>query len=59
MKHRFELADTIIDLSDAFIFMKGQLGTLEELFRTINSKKSNYMVNHLPFINNMYLIKYR
>ena len=40
MENQSEMTDTIIELSDAFIFLKGQLGTLEELFRAINGKKN-------------------
>ena len=34
------MTDTVIDLADALIFMKGQMGTLEEIFRVINGKKN-------------------
>ena len=51
MKNQSEMTDTIIDLSDEFIFMKGQLGTLEELFRTINGKKNKEHDNPIVIVN--------
>ena len=51
MKNQSEMTDTIIELSDAFIFMKGQLGTLEELFRTINGKKNNEHDSPIVIVN--------
>lgn len=40
VKSQSQMTDTIIDSADAFIFMKGQMGTLEEVFRVVNSKKN-------------------
>ncbi len=40
LKDQSEMTDTVIDLADALIFMKGKMGTLEEIFRVINGKKN-------------------
>lgn len=41
LENQSKMTDAVIECSDALIFMKGQTGTLEELFRVINGNKNN------------------
>lgn len=51
LKNQSEMTNTIIELSDAFIFMKGHIGTLEEIFRVINSKKNKEHDHPIVIVN--------
>lgn len=41
LENQSQMTDAVIGNSDAFIFMKGQMGTLEEISRIINGRKNN------------------
>lgn len=51
LKKQSEMTDTVIDLADALIFMKGQMGTLEEIFRVINGKKNKEYDKPVAILN--------
>lgn len=46
-----QMTDTIIAAADAFIFMKGQMGTLEEMSRVINGNKNKEYRKPIVFLN--------
>lgn len=51
LENQSKMTDTIIDASDAFIFMKGQMGTIEEISRIINGKKNKEHNKPLVILN--------